>query len=139
MSEGETDGSTVVRGFMEHSPHGRELGIELSALEPDRAELTLPFREGLATYGDVIHGGVITTLADTAAFAAAWSGTEVSETPRGATVSLSIDFLRAAKGCNLRAVAKVVRRGKQMCFCEIDVSEVGGELVAKALVAYKLD
>ena len=139
MAEREIDGADVVRRFMEHSPYGRELGMELAALGPGHAELKLAFREGLATYGDVIHGGVIATLADTAAFAAAWSGSELSDSPRGATVSLSIDFLRAARGTDLRAVARVDRRGSQMCFCQIDVSDVEGELLAKALVAYQLD
>jgi uncharacterized protein (TIGR00369 family) len=134
----EPNGSALVRGFLDHSPFGQELGLELAALEADRAELVLRFRDRLTTYGDVVHGGAIGTLIDVAATAAAWSDAEISDSPRGATVSLTVDFLRAARGRDLRAVAEVARRGGQICFCEVDVSEEGGELVAKALVTYKL-
>jgi uncharacterized protein (TIGR00369 family) len=134
----ELDGPALVRGFLDHSPFGQELGIELAALEEDRAELVLRFADRLTTYGDVLHGGAIGTLIDVAATAAAWSNAEVSDSPRGATVSLTVDFLRAARGVDLQAVAEVVRRGSEICFCEVDVREVDGQLVAKALVTYKL-
>jgi len=132
------DGAALMRGFLAHSPFARELGLELDSIEPDSAELVLPFREGLATYGDVVHGGAICALVDVAATAAAWSDIAPSTSPQGATVGVTVDFLRAAHGVDLRARAKVVRRGRQLCFCDVEVLRPDEELVAKGLATYKL-
>jgi uncharacterized protein (TIGR00369 family) len=105
---------------------------------PDRAELSLPFDESIATYGDVVHGGALASLIDVAATAAAWSAAEISDNPRGATVSMTVDYLRAAQGKRLTAVARVTRRGSSLCFCDVEVTDADGELVAKGLVTYKL-
>ena len=75
----------IIRDFIPSSPLVRHLGIELKTLEPDRAELLLPYRPELATMGDVVHGGAIATLIDTTAMAAAWAHDE--EAPESATGS----------------------------------------------------
>ena len=36
------------------------------------------------------------------------------------------------------ADARVIRRGKSLCFCDVDVTDADGGLVAKAIVTYKL-
>jgi acyl-coenzyme A thioesterase PaaI-like protein len=51
---------------------------------------------------------------------------------------LTVDFLRAARGVDLRARARVVRRGRQLCFCDVEVIRPDEELVAKGLVTYKI-
>ena len=65
--------------------------------------LELPFKPELATIGDVVHGGAIGALIDTAAMAAAWATDEVPESAAGSTVSLSVNFASAAAGVDLRA------------------------------------
>ena len=65
-------GWDIVREFLKVSPFVGHLGIGLVSLEPDHAELTLPFSEPLITIGDTVHGGAISTLVDTAAMAASW-------------------------------------------------------------------
>ncbi|MDX6632524.1 MAG: hypothetical protein QOG26_529, partial [Solirubrobacterales bacterium] len=131
MADEQLDGAALMREFLAHSPFARELGLALDSIEADRAELVLPFREGLATYADVVHGGAICALVDVAATAAAWSDIEPSASPQGATVGLTVDFLRAARGVDLRARARVVRRGRQLCFCDVEVIRPDEELVAK--------
>lgn len=128
----------LVESFIPHSPFVGEVGIELAELRQDRVELLLPFREELATMGDVVHGGAISTLIDTAGMAAAWAdGTEVAEPKGGATIGLSIDFVAPARREHLTAHAKVVRRGTSLCFCEVDVTGQGGKTVAKGLVTHR--
>ena len=58
--------------------------------------LVMPFRPELATIGDVVHGGAVSTLADTAVMAAAWADDTVPEALAGATVALSVNFVAAA-------------------------------------------
>src|SRR5918997_2306125 len=104
----------VIAQFVPNSPLVKHLGIELSKLEDDAAELRLPFSDSVCTMGDVVHGGAISTLADTAAMAAAWADDEVPEALAGATVSLTVDFVSAARATDLTARAEVVRRGRKL-------------------------
>ncbi|MGH2785029.1 MAG: PaaI family thioesterase [Actinomycetota bacterium] len=131
-------GWAIMREFLKVSPFVGHLGIRLVRLEPDFAELLLPFSEPLITIGDTVHGGAISTLVDTAAMAAAWSTESPPANLRGTTVALNVSFTTAARSVDLTAKARVVRRGKNLCACDVDVTDPNGELVAKGLVTYKL-
>ena len=139
MAEGGTPARIdVIREFVPHSPFVGRLGARLAALEPDRAVLALPFAPELATMGDVVHGGAIAALIDTAGMPAAWADAEtVPESLAGATVSMSVDYVAAARGVDLEATARVIRRGRSLCFCEVDVTDPAGAIVAKGLVAHR--
>lgn len=126
----------LVKAFIPHSPHAKALGISIEAVEADRALLVMPFKEELVTMGDVVHGGAISTLIDTAATVAAWATDEVPDAPTGATVSLSINFISAARACDLRAEANVVRRGRKLAFCEIEARDPDGTLIADGIATY---
>jgi len=127
----------VIRAFIPASPFARELGIELVDVRPGEAELRLPYAPRLATLGDVVHGGAIAALLDTASMAAAWSDDIVPEQLAGATVSMSIDYVAAARGADLTATAHAVRRGRSLCFCEVEVTEPGGGVIAKGLAVHR--
>jgi uncharacterized protein (TIGR00369 family) len=138
-----TDNTTVTptstdlfRAWFEHSPFTQQLDLRIEALEPDSAELLMPFDPSRTTYADIVHGGAIAALADVAATAAAWSAADLPETPRGATVGMSLQYLSAGRG-DLRARARVLRRGA-LCACDVDISDAPGKLVAKALITYKI-
>jgi uncharacterized protein (TIGR00369 family) len=128
----------VVEGFVPSSPLVRHLGLRLTELGDDRAELAMPYREELATLGDVVHGGAVSALIDTAGMVAAWAD---RHTPAGATggstVGLSVDFVSAARGEDLVARATVIRRGRSLCFCEVDVTGEADQVVAKGLVTHR--
>ena len=66
----------------------------MASLGTDEAVLELPFKPELATIGQVVHGGAIGALIDTAAMAAAWATDEVPESVAGSTVSLSVNLPR---------------------------------------------
>jgi uncharacterized protein (TIGR00369 family) len=136
--ESAPDGAELIAQFLAVSPFARHLGLRLERLEPDRALLAMPFGEPLVTIGDVVHGGAVTSLIDTAAMAASWSIPEVPDNIRGTTVGLSVQFLAAARGRELVADATVIRRGKSLCYCDVGVTDSDGQLVAKGLVTYKL-
>src|SRR5919202_2891785 len=87
------DGMALARGWLDNSPFVHHLGIAVQTMEPDHAVLSMPFTDSLPTMGDVLHGGAISSLIDTAAAAAAWSGAEVPERPRASTVGITVDFL----------------------------------------------
>lgn len=129
---------TLIRDMIGGSPLATHLGIRLVEAQPDAVRFELPFSDHVVTIGDVVHGGSISALIDTAATAAAWATDQVPENLRGTTVSLNVNFLAAARGEDLSAEARVIRRGKSLCFIEVDVTGAKGGAVAKGLVTYKM-
>ena len=113
------------------------LGFRLDRVAPEFCRISLPFKSELRTAGDVVHGGVIATLIDSAGVIAAWSQADPSAT-RGATADLSVSYLSAAHAVDLIAEARVLRRGRSLVFIEVDVTASTGERIAKGLVTYKL-
>jgi uncharacterized protein (TIGR00369 family) len=127
----------LMRAFVPASPFVKELGIELVDLRLDHAELRLPWAPRLATMGDVVHGGAIAALLDTAGMAAAWSDDTVPDNLAGATVSMSVSFAAAARATDLTARATVVRRGRSLCFCEVTVSDTEDAVVAHGSMVHR--
>ena len=133
----ELAGAEVMRGFLPSSPFVGHVGIRLVSIEAGRAVLQLPFQESVVTIGNVVHGGAVASLIDTAAMVAAWSDADVPENLRGTTVSLSVSYLAPAAGEDLQAEARVLRRGRNLAFVDVEVLAASGT-VAKGLVTYKL-
>ena len=70
-------GAALMREFLAHSPFVGHLGMRLDAIHPDAVRVSMPYRPELATVGDLVHGGAITSLVDTSAMAAAWSVVQI--------------------------------------------------------------
>src|SRR5712692_9965716 len=58
-------GAALMREFLAHSPFVGHLGMRLEAIYPDAVRVSMPYRPELATVGDLVHGGAITSLVDT--------------------------------------------------------------------------
>jgi uncharacterized protein (TIGR00369 family) len=133
-----SSGADFIRQFLPTSPFVGHLGMQLVEMRPDAATLALPFMPAVATLGDVVHGGAIASLIDTAAMVAAWSGAEAPPNMRGTTVGLTVSYLAPANGEEARAEARVLRRGRSLVYVDVEVRVASGGLVAKGLVTYKL-
>lgn len=125
-------GPDVLAQFIPQSPFVAERldGVEI--------RLRMPWDESNVTVGDIVHGGAIAALADVAVMAAAWAQTEMPESLRGVTTSMSMQFLAPARGTDLVALGRVLRRGRTLVNCEVDVVTAGGDAVAKAIGTYKV-
>lgn len=128
----------MVRDGVVRSPLGNLLGMEVDRVERDRVRVRLPFRAEVTTVADVVHGGAISALIDTAATAAAWTAADLSRHPRGTTIALTVNFIAAARGEDIVADAQVIQRGSTITVCEVSVTGRSGQLVARGLVTYKL-
>ena len=128
----------IIQAFVPNSPLVGHLGIELSEIELDRAVLRMPFRPELATMDDIVHGGAIASLIDTAGMAATWSDDSEPESLAGSTVTLNVNYVSAARGQDLTATASVVKRGRNMVFSEVRVTEPDGRVVATGSVVQRL-
>ena len=99
------------------SPHMQELGLEFLQLEQGLAVVEIPYSEELV--GDPVsgglHGGVVTTLLDSAGGAAVVSA--LREPGPIATLDLRIDYLRGSTpGAALRARVECYKVTRQVAF-----------------------
>jgi uncharacterized protein (TIGR00369 family) len=127
----------IIKEFVPNSPFAAALGLRIESIETDRARLLMPWAESLATMADIVHGGAIATLADTAAMVAAWANDDVPESVSGATVSLTLDYVAAGRG-DLTADAWVIRRGSRLVYVRVDVTDAAGAAVAAGQAVYTL-
>jgi uncharacterized protein (TIGR00369 family) len=130
-------GADVIAQFIPQSPFVAKLGIVADVLDADEVRLRLPWDPSNVTIGDMVHGGAIAALADVAVMAAAWAGAEVL-TRCAVTTSMSMQFLAPTRATDLIAIGRVLRRGKTLVNCDVNVVTADGEAVAKAIETYKV-
>ncbi len=120
-----------VRSWVESSPYSAALGVQVLSLNESSARLALPYREANSNPGQALHGGCAASLA-------AVGGQAVTRTALGAdagpwhTCGLQVNYLSAAIAEDVTAEATLLRRGKEICFVEIDVSTAAGKSIAHA-------
>jgi uncharacterized protein (TIGR00369 family) len=128
----------ILKIMEEQVPFNRLLGIRGESRGPGACVLTLPVRPEFV--GDfrrpALHGGVISSLIDTAGGVAAWSA--LGPTESVSTVDLRVDYLEPAEvGGPLRAEAELVRKGNRVCHVRIAVLQ-DGRLVAEGRGVYSI-
>lgn len=104
----------------------RHLGAELAEIAPGRVTIVLPSRPELTQQHGYIHAGATSTIADSAGGYAA-----LTLFPEGAevlTVEYKINLLAPAVGEYLEAVGSVIKVGRTLSVCQLEVFGVqGGE------------
>ena len=111
-------------------PLGELLGFRLLEVERGRAIVELETRDHHHNPMGTVHGGVISTIADTSMGVAHSSMLDEGET--STTIELKINFLRPVWNGTLRAIGKVVKHGRTVTLLESDVLDEQGRLVARA-------
>jgi uncharacterized protein (TIGR00369 family) len=128
----------AIRDLMPNTPFMGGLGIVFESYEPDAVTIRLPFREDLTNDGTYFHGGVIASVLDTTGAAAAWSNHDFNKGTRASTVSMSIQYVGAAKRSDLLCHARTIRRRKELTFTEITATDADGNVVAHAMQTYRI-
>lgn len=107
-------------------PFNRYLGMRVGGLSRGFLRLELDYRDELV--GDfargALHGGVLSTLADTAGGGAVWSEVD-DEAGRVSTIDLRIDYLRPGQNERIICEARVVRRGNRVGVADMVVFHPG--------------
>ena len=128
----------LIAQFIPRSPLVAHLGMTLASIGEDEATLVLPFRPELVTIDDVVHGGAIASLIDTAGMAACWASDEEPASMVGSTVTLNVNYVAAARAVDLTAHAVVSRRGRSLVFADVRVTDPAGRLVATGSIVQRL-
>ena len=124
-----------IRAAQARTPAARLLGLTLESLAKGEATLSFPVGPQHAQEGGVVHGGLLSTAADSACVYALRP--EVNTSCDLTSIEFKLNFLRAARtdGGPVRAHAKVVRSGRKVGVCEVDLHQ-DGEHLAKGLFSY---
>lgn len=114
----------------------RQFGFQLEHAEIGRAKLRMKVRPRHMQIHGVVHGGVLASLADTAAGLALYLG--LPSGSRAATVEMKMNFLEPVRGGTVFAEAQILRQGKYLAVIECDLSDEAGKMVAKALMTFSV-
>ena len=105
------------------------LGIERVQSHEGRALLALDIKPAFRNSWNAAHGGVVMTLLDSAMSLAA--RLQLHGAPGGIlTVEMSTKFIRPSMGDRLIAEGKVIGGGRSTLFCEAEVHDDAGNLLA---------
>lgn len=120
-------------------PFAKHLGMELVEASDGYAKLRLRFQRENTTAADALHGGAIASLIDTTGAMAAWTTAEIA-TPRyfGSTVGINVNYLSAVIGEDALAEGRVLKRGKEIIYSDVRVTNEAGKLLAQGTVVYRI-
>lgn len=111
--------SFAKQGLMAH------LGARLGQLAPGEAHIHLPMSPQVTQQHGYFHGGATTTIADSAGGYAAL--TLLDDATEVLAVELKINMVAPAIGDELVAIGTVLKSGRTLTVCRMDVFAVSGE------------
>jgi uncharacterized protein (TIGR00369 family) len=123
----------AVRARVELIPICKALNYRIAALAEGEATLTAPYEPRYNGVFDSYHGGMLMTLADTAACVAVFTLADLGA--RVATTDMNIRFLAACRS-DVSAHAKVIKFGKTLCPVSVEIRDQNDNAVAVAQVTY---
>jgi acyl-CoA thioesterase len=111
-------------------PFGWQLGLHYTAREPGRTSCALEVKPTHYNPGQIAHGGVVFTLADSAMGAAVFTLLEPGQ--RCTTAELKLNYLAPVVSGVVTATATVVSKRRRLAVVTAEVRDAAGELVALA-------
>ena len=127
----ETETAARVRAVLD-IPLNRFLDVRLRDPADPAAGLWFPVGRSAQNQAAVLHGGVVTTLLDTASYLALLP--QLSDAEHAVTHDQTVSLLRpVAADARVDVTATVLRRGRAVAFMRAE-AVVAGELVATAQV-----
>ncbi|MEV7646121.1 PaaI family thioesterase [Streptomyces rubiginosohelvolus] len=98
------------------------LGARLTHIGPGRVHIVLPTRPEVTQQHGYIHTGATSAIADSAGCYAAL--TLLAENVEALTVEYKINLLAPAAGTHLEAIGSVIKSGRTLTVCELEVQGV---------------
>jgi uncharacterized protein (TIGR00369 family) len=126
--------------FREHWQTGvafnHTMGVTVRRWDPDGVVLELPYSDAFSAHDGILHGGAVSALIDTAGAGAVMAGHDFNLGSRLSTISMTVNYLSAARGHHVIAEAVCTRRGRTTHYAEVKVSLPDGKLVAQGIAVY---
>jgi 1,4-dihydroxy-2-naphthoyl-CoA hydrolase len=110
-------------------PLAGHLGITLSEASPERVVAELAWAPNLCTSGEIMHGGALMALADTAGALVAFLGLPAGATT--ATITSTTQLFRPVSGGTVRAVSIPLHRGRTTTTVQTSLYDADDLLVAQ--------
>src|ERR1700716_2709837 len=122
----------ALRGASPPPPYLQLLNMRFIAVTDGSATFEMPSTSELYNPMNAVHGGAITSLADSAMGFAVFSTLAPGEA--FTTAELHVNFLKGvtADSGMLRSIGRVVQRGQQVAVAEADVMNQQNQLIARA-------
>jgi uncharacterized protein (TIGR00369 family) len=120
-----------IRASFERQGLMRHLPARLGDIEPGRVHILLPSRPEVTQQDGYIHAGATSAIADSAGGYAAF--TLFPENTVVLTVEYKINLVAPAVGDHLEAIGTVLKSGRTLTVCQLEVFAVQG--VTRSLVA----
>ena len=116
------------------------LGIRIEEAIGGRSTLVLDLKPELLNTRGAMHGGVVMTMLDVSMAQAARSMVRhQGETDHGVmTIELKSTFMRGNTGKRVIARGHCVHRTPSLCFCEAEVGEEDGRVLARGSGTFKV-
>jgi len=124
---------------IERTPFMRHLGMQFIEAGDGYTKLVMRYQDENTTAGKALHGGAVSSLIDTTGAMAAWTTAEIGSSRYfGSTVGLNVNYLSGALGEDVFAEGRVLKRGKEIIYTDVRVTNATGKLLAQGTVVYRI-
>jgi len=119
----------AIKKWVEQSPYSKFLGVKLDQIDESGARLCLPYQDANSNPGKALHGGCAASIG-------AIAGQAIARTALGEeagpfhTAQMQVSYLAAAVDEEVVAEARLLRKGRELCFVGVDVKTQGGKPIA---------
>jgi len=122
--------------WIECAPFEKQLGIEIVLVQQGKAVLTMPFRAEFANGGNLLHGGALVSLADTAAVMAIKSiypaGTHFG------TINLNVEFLHPVVKGVITARSEIYQQEERLWNASVAIEDENQRVVMTMKATFKI-
>lgn len=112
------------------------LGLRVTRRHKDGVSVQLTLRADLLNSNGVLHGGVVASIADEAAWYAIQHHFQSDR--KCTTTELKVNYLSPISGSKVHGRAYLLRAGKTLCVSRVDIHDENKRLAATSLVTYLL-
>ena len=120
-------------------PFTKHLAMEFVEGGEGVARIRMRYQDENSTAGRALHGGALASLIDTTGAMAAWTTAQIA-TPKyfGSTVGVNVNYLSGAIGEDVIAEGRILKRGKEIIYADVRVTNEADKLLAQGTVVYRI-